>query len=186
MDTLVSRAQLFSMLALLAFVPSWNLGAQETATQVFARAGLTLLSQGVTPRDFTLETLATTQGSNLTLSELKGKAVLLNFWATWCPPCRDEMPSMEALYRRYKDAGLEIVAVNVREDRGQVQSFMASYRLSFPAVLDADGRVSGIYGVRALPTSFLINKEGKIVARLVGFSNWDTPEKHAVFELLLK
>ena len=185
MNKLVSRVRLFSMLTLIVFSPSWNLNAQETAAQVFARAGLTLLSQGVTPRDFTLETLETTQAS-LTLSELKGKAVLLNFWATWCPPCRDEMPSMEALYQRYKDSGLEIVAVNVREDSARVQAFMASYRLSFPAVLDADGRVSTVYGVRALPTSFLINKEGKIVARLVGFSNWDTPEKHAVFEYLLK
>ena len=119
------------------------------------------------------------------LKDLQGKVVFLNFWATWCGPCRDEMPSMEALYTQYKDKGLEIIAVNVRESSKEVLAFMNEYSLSFPAVLDSDGRVSNSYGIQAIPTSFIIDREGKIITRLVGSIDWDTPEIRAAIESLL-
>ena len=160
--------------------------SSQDMERIFADAGLRLLDPRPSPRDFTLPLASPEPGrENLSLSELRGKVVFLNFWATWCPPCRDEMPSMESLYRRYKDEGLEIVAVNLRESREQVHAFMVDYGLSFPAVLDA-GRVGAAYGVQAIPSSFIINREGQIVARLVGSIDWDTPEIRAVFESLLR
>ena len=159
--------------------------------QAFADAGLRLLSQTVSIRDFSLPMVssasaAKTQPVELqSLSALKGKVVFLNFWATWCGPCRDEMPSMEILYKRFKDKGLEILAVNCQENQEDVLAFMANYGLTFPALLDEDGRVSGAYGIQAIPTTFLINRDGRIILRLVGSINWDTEKIHAAIESLL-
>jgi thiol-disulfide isomerase/thioredoxin len=150
--------------------------------QAFADAGLRLLSQTVSSRDFSLPLVS---GELQTLSALKGKVVFLNFWATWCGPCRDEMPSMEVLYNRFKDKGLEILAVNSEESQGDVIAFMQDYGLTFPALLDEDGRVNGAYGIQAIPTTFLVDRDGKIILRLVGSINWDTEKIHAAIESLL-
>jgi len=176
-------------LAALFFLCTCAAKAQDSSAsdmeRIFANAGLRLLAQRVSPRDFSLP-LVGADRENLTLSELRGKVVFLNFWATWCPPCRDEMPSMESLYGRYKEKGLEIVAVNMRESQELVHAFMSDYGLSFPAVLDINGGVSTGYGIQAIPTSFILNREGQIVARLVGSIDWDSPQIHAVFESLLR
>ena len=159
--------------------------------QAFADAGLRLLRESVSSRDFSLPLVSTavpaaSQPEMLqTLSDLKGKVVFLNFWATWCIPCRDEMPSMEALHNRFKDDGLEIVAVNSREGREGVLDFLADYGLTFPVVLDEDGRVSAAYGIQAIPTTFLIDRDGRIILRLIGSINWDTEKIHAAIESLL-
>jgi cytochrome c-type biogenesis protein len=133
--------------------------------------------------DFSAETL---DGTAIRLSDLRGKALFLNFWATWCGPCRMEMPSMDALYRRFKDQGLEIVAVSVRENQRDVAAFMDEMNLSFPAALDGRGDIAAIYGIEAFPTSYLIDRNGGIVTRLVGARHWDTPELDGLFEALLK
>ncbi|MDR3122900.1 MAG: TlpA family protein disulfide reductase [Treponema sp.] len=125
-------------------------------------------------------------GTTLRLSDLQGKAVFLNFWATWCGPCRMEMPSMEALYRRLRDRGFEILAVNVRENRKDAAAFMDEMGLSFPAALDGRGDIAAIYGIEAFPTTYLIDRNGGIVARLVGAIDWDAPELTGLFEALLK
>jgi len=160
--------------------------------QVFADAGLRLLSQTVSSRDFSLPmvfpAVAAAEAQALefqSLSALKGKIVFLNFWATWCGPCRDEMPSMEVLYKRFKDEGLEILAVNCQENQEDVLAFMKNYGLTFPALLDEDGRVNGAYGIQAIPTTFLIDREGRIILRLVGSINWDTEKIHDAIESLL-
>ena len=150
--------------------------------QAFADAGLRLLSQTVSSREFSLPLVS---GEPQSLSALKGKVVFLNFWATWCGPCRDEMPSMEVLYNRFKDEGLEILAVNCQESQEDVIAFMQNYELTFPALLDEDGRVNGTYGIQAIPTTFLIDRDGRIILRLVGSINWDTEKIHAAIESLL-
>ena len=133
--------------------------------------------------DFSAELL---DGTTFRLSDLRGRAVFLNFWATWCGPCRMEMPSMEALYRRCKDRGLAMVAVNVRENRREVAAFMDGMNLSFPAALDSRGSIAALYGIEAFPTSYLIDRNGGIVARLVGALQWDAPELDGLFDALLK
>ncbi|MDR0496523.1 MAG: TlpA family protein disulfide reductase [Treponema sp.] len=158
-----------------------NASPSEIA-KAFEEAGIPLLRQTVSIRDFSLSTL---DGEARSLSALKGKVVFLNFWATWCGPCRAEMPSMEVLYNRFKDRGLEMLAVNCRENWSEVVVFMGEYQLTFPALLDMDGKVSTSYGIQAIPTTFIIDRDGKIIVRLVGSIDWDTAKIHAAMERLL-
>jgi len=176
-------AALFAAFFLLCTCTAKSQSASGTdMAKAFADAGLRLLTSKVSPRDFSLPTLA---DETVSLSQLKGKVVFLNFWATWCGPCRAEMPSMETLYALYKEKGLEILAVNCSENRQEVAAFMQEYGLSFSTLLDEDGKVRSIYGIQAIPTSYLIDRDGMIVARIVGSINWDTPEIFAAIETLL-
>jgi len=156
--------------------------APSGTAKAFDEAGLRLLSRKVAPRDFTLSLL---EGETRSLSSYKGKVVFLNFWATWCGPCRIEMPSMETLYKKFRDKGLEILAVSSREDQATVRSFFNNEGFSFPALLDLDGRVSANYGIQAIPTTFLIDRDGMIILRLVGSIDWNNPKIHAALESLL-
>ena len=128
------------------------------------------LDQGDTPPDFELETIS---GDVVKLSDLKGKKVILNFWASWCGPCKAEMPHMEKYYKKYKEsANVEIVAVNLTsaERRGLkgVNEFIDSYGLTFPIPLDEDGQVSDDYSVLTIPTTFLLGTDGKLSQKIIG------------------
>jgi thiol-disulfide isomerase/thioredoxin len=147
----------------------------------FRKAGLPLLRDKQTVGDFTLKTI---DGRDITLSQLKGKVVFLNFLATWCPPCREEMPSMEILYQRYKDRGLEFVAIDIQERADQVREFLGT-SYNFPVVLDSSGRVSSNYGVRSVPATIIIDRDGKAIAAAVGARNWNTQAIFSAFEGLL-
>ncbi|MCL2722079.1 MAG: TlpA family protein disulfide reductase [Treponema sp.] len=151
--------------------------------QVFLNANININNVKITPNDFTLPLLG---GDDITLSDFKGKVVILNFWATWCPPCREEMPSMEVLYRLFKNEGLEMLAVNLGEADRIVQQFIQDNGYTFPIPMDRGNRVGTIYGVSAIPTSFIIDREGMIIARIVGSIYWDTPQIFKAFEALLK
>ncbi len=111
------------------------------------------------PADFTLPLLG---GGTVTLSSYFGKPLFLNFWATWCPPCREEMPAMQRVYERYRKDGLVIFAINFQEDEETVQAFVDELGLTFPVLLDRKGEVTMMYQVIGLPTSFFINREGRI------------------------
>lgn len=115
--------------------------------------------------DFTLEDL---DGNKITLSELKGKKIFLNFWATWCPPCKAEMPDIEKLYKETKDSGIIILAVNVGEDKKTVQDFIVKNNYSFTVLLDAAGEVSQLYQVTGIPTSYFIDTEGYLYDGVTG------------------
>jgi cytochrome c biogenesis protein CcmG/thiol:disulfide interchange protein DsbE len=111
--------------------------------------------------DFTLSAL---DGTSVTLSTIKGKVALINVWATWCPPCRAEMPTIQATYGQYRDQGFIVLAVNLQEDQRTVAAFMGEYQLTFPALLDLDGAVSQVYRAYALPSSFFVDRKGIIRA----------------------
>jgi len=113
--------------------------------------------------DFTLVDL---QGKTWTLSELHGKVVLVNFWATWCPPCRKEMPDLEALYNRFKDQGLVILAIS-DEGVGKVQPFISERKITYPVMLDPGRKVNDLFQVEGIPKSFVYNREGKLVAQSI-------------------
>ncbi len=102
----------------------------------------------------------------------QGEVVLLNFWATWCPPCRQEIPSMAALHDRYAERGLHIVAVSVDQRSEDLVSFMQEYRMPFQVLHDADSAVSRSYGVFRYPESFLIDRNGTVVEHLIGAVDW--------------
>ena len=145
--------------------------------------GLQPLKEGTAIVDFQLDLLG---GGSRTLSSYKGKVVFLNFWATWCGPCRQEMPSMERLYQRLNDKGLEILAVNLQEDDKTVQKFVDEYELTFPVLLDRSGRVGSTYGARSIPTTYIVSREGYVIAGTIGTREWDTEQYVRFFERLLQ
>ncbi|MBI2460140.1 MAG: TlpA family protein disulfide reductase [Candidatus Rokubacteria bacterium] len=122
----------------------------------------------------------------VTLTEFRGKLVLLNFWATWCPPCVAEMPDLERLYREFKAEGFVIVAVSIdTQGKKVVAPFWEKTGLTFPSLLDTSGEVATRYGVRVLPASFLISPEGEIIARILGPRDWHGEKARAIFKDLL-
>ncbi|HTW32743.1 MAG TPA: TlpA disulfide reductase family protein [Candidatus Sulfotelmatobacter sp.] len=113
--------------------------------------------------DFTLTDL---QGKSWHLQELHGKVVLLNFWATWCPPCRKEMPDLQALYDKYKDQGFVVLAIS-DEDSAKVAPFIAEKKIGYPVMLDPGGKVHELFEVEGIPKSFVYDREGKMVAQSI-------------------
>ena len=129
-------------------------------------------------------------GKQHSLADYKGKVVLINFWATWCPPCVKEMPSMQRLQDKFSDQPFETLAVNMGEDKATIQAFLDSEQmkktpLSFSILLDSDGAVLKSWKIFAFPTTFLIDKEGNITHGLFGGLEWDSPEAVGVVEQLL-
>ena len=154
----------------------------ENVVRAFRAAGIQTSSEGMAIKDFTLLML---DGTNFTLSQQRGKVVFLNFWAAWCPPCRNEMPSMEALHQKLKNKGLEMVAVNLGDSRNDVSSFMKQNNLSFSVVLDSRKTTGSMYGIRSIPTTYIIDKRGLVVGRRIGSIDWNAPNVVAAFEVLL-
>jgi peroxiredoxin len=125
-------------------------------------------------------------GVRVSLAALSGKVVLLNFWATWCIPCRTEMPGMERVWQRYRDRGLAIVAVSVDEGgEKRIAKFVRRLNLSYPILLDPQSEVADHYEVSGLPASYLIDGEGRLIGRLVGSREWDSPKGISLIEQLL-
>ena len=124
-------------------------------------------------------------GNPVSLSDFRGKIVFLNFWATWCPTCVVEMPSMEKLHRRFKDKDFVMVAINMQESDAQVKAFFEKRKLSFTALLDSNGEVSTGFAVNALPTTFVLDKEGRIVGRALGPREWNSRASISLFEYLI-
>ncbi len=121
----------------------------------------------------------------LRLADLRGQVVLVNFWATWCKPCEDEMPAMERLHQSLEGRAFELVAVSVDEGPDEVVAFQERLGLSFPIVLDVERDVARDYQSFKFPETFLIDAEGVLVARYIGPRDWDAPEYQARIERLL-
>jgi cytochrome c biogenesis protein CcmG/thiol:disulfide interchange protein DsbE len=124
-----------------------------------------LPKEGYLAPEWALQSL---DGEEVTLSGLRGQVVILNFWATWCPPCRSEMPAIEEIHRAYRDQGLAVVAVNVQQAEGQIQAFVDEMGLTFPVLPDSYGSVSKRYLIKSLPTTFIIERTGTIREIVVG------------------
>lgn len=135
-------------------------------------------------------------GDTVSVASLRGKVVLVNAWATWCVPCRDEMPALERLYRTYRSKGLVVLAVNQDEMptiggpttgylTGEVRGFVADMRLSFPVLLDPSNRLRDTYGYVGLPTTFLLDRDGRVVQKVLGAKEWDRPPYSTQVQALL-
>jgi peroxiredoxin len=124
-------------------------------------------------------------GNTIRLTDFQGKVVFVNFWATWCIPCRLEMPAMERLYREFKERDFVILAVNVQEGPEAVRAFIRELKLTFPVVLDPKGRAAMAYVVRGLPATYLINRNQIIVGRAIGAREWDSKDGRAYIRTLL-
>ena len=122
---------------------------------------------GFAAPDFTLDTL---DGETIKLSELRGQPVLINLWASWCPPCRAEMPALDAVYRKYREAGFVVLAVNAtyQDSEADARAFAQNLGLTFPILLDRDGATSQRYRLQALPTSYFVGRDGIIRDIVIG------------------
>lgn len=125
--------------------------------------------------DFKLKDLS---GKEVSLSDFKGKKVFLNFFATWCPPCRAEMPEMEEFYQETKNSDLVMLTVNLGEDKATVQKFISSNKFNFPVLLDADTAVATKYQIASIPTSYFIDREGNIVTKHLGSMTKEDMKKY--------
>jgi peroxiredoxin len=131
-------------------------------------------------------TLPTPDGQQVSLMQYRGKVVFLNFWATWCIPCREEMPALERLHQTYQAQDLAIISIDLKESADQVKAFFAKHNLSFPALLDQDGSVFRDYLVAGMPTTYLIGRDGTMLARGVGGRDWTRSEALQLIQELIK
>jgi peroxiredoxin len=107
-------------------------------------------------------TLASRAGQPVSLADLKGQVVMINFWASWCGPCRQEFPALDEMYRKYRPMGFEMVAINVESEKADAERFLGATPVTFPILFDPDNKVSGSYGVSAMPTTFLVDRQGRL------------------------
>lgn len=142
--------------------------AQETPSQP-----LPTLAQPFTAPLFELPS---DDGSLHQLKDYRGKVVILNFWATWCPPCRYEMPSMERAWQKIKNKNVIMLGINVGEDADTIFEFTGQYPVSFPLLMDQDSRIIKQYSVTGLPTTYIINPDGQVVYRAMGSREWDNDD----------
>ena len=143
-----------------------------------------MLEVGKPAPDFTLPGL---DGRLVSLSDYKGKVVLLNIWATWCLPCVAEMPSMEKLYQQLRGDSFEILAVSIdTQGVSVVAPFMTEHNLSFPALIDTEGKTKTAYHLTGVPESFIINQEGILTQKIVGPLDWNSPEALGFFRHLIQ
>lgn len=155
------------MVVALALGGGWTFLSRLPATAANASQQPASPRQGFAAPDFTLELLG---GGEVTLSELRGKPVVVNLWASWCPPCRAEMPAIQKVYQDYQDLGLVVLGVNTtnQDNEADAAAFVRQYGLTFPIPLDRDGSVSARYELRGLPTTFFIDRKGMIRSVVVG------------------
>ncbi|MFN3809151.1 MAG: TlpA family protein disulfide reductase [Roseateles asaccharophilus] len=125
------------------------------------------------------------EGPGFELAQARGKVVLLNFWASWCEPCRSEMPSLELLAQKYEARGLQVLAVNHRETDAALRRFVQQMPVDLPILRDADGAVARAYGVRIFPTSVLIARDGRAAFSVIGELDWTGPQARQWIEPLL-
>jgi len=150
----------------------------------FEKAGIVELKEGQRAPAFTLGAL---DGRRASLADHRDKLVVLNFWATWCHPCALEMPSLEALWQRYRTRGLVVVGVSVDRGspRGLLEPYVRNLKLTFPILLDPDSRTSDGWRVTALPATFIVRPGGEVAGMAVGAREWNSAEMQTLVERLL-
>jgi peroxiredoxin len=162
----------------LMLLQQWGYLADGTTTPA-----VPVSSRTVVAPEFSLQDL---DGNVRRLASFRGRVVLLSFWATWCPPCRTEMPLMEALHQAYKGHDFEVVAVASDVQGAEVvQPFVTQLDLSFTTLLDTTGQVTRLYGVTSLPTTYLLDREGRLVTVAVGSHDWAKADARALIRSLL-
>lgn len=112
-------------------------------------------------------------GSTIDLSQYKGQVVMINFWASWCVPCRQEMPLLDSIYKKYKPLGFTLLSVNVEPDQKEAESFLKQTPVTFPVVFDAKSKVSGLYNVQGMPTTVFIDRKGNVRLMHVSYKTGD-------------
>ena len=151
---------------------------------LFPQLGINPLKETKKMPNMTLEDL---RGGKCELKTLEGKVIFLNFWATWCGPCKEEMPSMEQLYQQFKDKGFVFLAISVDyEGTKRVRDYIEKHRYGFPVLLDQKSKTLDLFDVKQIPTTFIIDKQGRMLGKAVGPRNWNKPEVASLVNVLLR
>ena len=179
MPVLLKRVVILSMLSLLSAIPA----GLALASDPFASFRMSRLPAGSMVAPFELTTL---DGNVVKSSELAGKVVLVNFWATWCGPCKEEMPSLARLQKQLDPAQFVMMTVTTDLQRKGIAHFLSQLGVSLPVLFDEDQEVSRSFMVRGLPTTFVIARDGTLVGRAVGPRAWDSPEAVAVMRQVME
>jgi len=154
----------------------------DAREHLFEAMGMAKVPSKAAP-DFTL---LNTDGQQVALQHYRGKVIFLTFWATWCIPCREEMPAIERLHQTYQAQDLAILSIDLKESADQVKVFFQKHGLSFPALLDTNGSVFRDYLVAGMPTTYLIDRDGTMLARGVGGRDWTRAEALQLIQALLQ
>ena len=170
-------------LALLPLLVLCPLASAAADGERLRNLGFIVQEGVVAAPDFTTEDAA---GNRVSSRSFRGRVVLLNFWATWCPPCRLEMPSMERLYGKFREQGLEIVAVNFMEPRELVRDFARERKLTYPMLLDPRSEIAELYGVMRLPETVVIGRGGEVIAKATGYKDWYKEDVRELVSALLE
>jgi peroxiredoxin len=169
-------------LVLVLMNPFILLSRVDASSHYMDRLGIKRFYKRVKAPSFSLKDI---NGAVVRLEDYRGKIVFLNFWATWCRPCRVEMPSMEKLYTEFRNQDFIMLAVDLRESARKVKSFGDTLGLSYPLLLDSNGSVGDEYGVRSIPTTYLIDREGYFIGGAVGARDWASNESFGLIDQLL-
>ena len=166
MKNLPNKNSRLTSIAILVLSAVW-IGISTQLPGGTSNPGIPAPQVGFLAPDFTLNTL---EGNTITLSDLRGQAVLVNIWASWCVPCRAEMPEMQTIYQEYADRGFTILAVNAtnQDSINNAADFVTDHGLTFPILLDLDGKVGDLYQLSALPSSYFIRPDGSIQEVVIG------------------
>lgn len=149
--------------------------------KLFSDMGVTRVSNIADPLEIIL---SDPLGKTVSLSDFRGKIVFINFWTTWCLACVIEMPSMEKLHQQFKDKDFVMLAINLQESASKVIEFYKEHNLSFTALLDITGDVAAGFGIRAIPTTFILDKNGRLIGKVFGPREWAGSNSIALFEYL--
>jgi thiol-disulfide isomerase/thioredoxin len=187
---LTIRVVLISIaLILIAFIAiqvfdtgHWAKADSPKLERLFEDMGVLELPQTTDPVEIRLQDI---NGNLVSLSDFRGRIVFLNFWTTWCPTCRIEMPSMEKLHQKFKNQDFAMVTVNIQESVSQVEKFYKNFKLTFTTLLDTTGEVAMGFSIRSIPTTFILDNSGRIIGTVMGSREWDDRKAGALFEHLI-
>ena len=169
-------------IVLVSFTLSFS--SEKSREELFSKIGIQPIKGDTRAPNFCLEDL---KGEKSELNNFKGKVIFLNFWATWCGPCKEEMPSMEILFQQFKEKDFVFLSISVDyEGRKPVKEFIEKQRYTFPVLLDPKCNVLDLYEIKRIPTTIIIDKNRKVVGRAIGPKNWKSQEVISLVNILIR
>ncbi len=171
------------LMLITSLVPAFAAQNRPWYAERLEKLGFYIFEPAFQYQDFKVTTLS---GETKSRSSLKGKVILLNFWATWCPPCKQEIPTIEKLHNTMKGQNFEVFAVSVGETPDTVKKFVAQQKMTYPVYLDPQNLLSRTYASQGIPTTYLIDKNGMFIAALIGAYDYANPELVAILSELAK
>jgi len=168
----------------LIVLTSLSFTAEGGEDDLFSKIRISPIKGDKRAPDFSLKDL---NGREVDIKQFKGKIIFLNFWATWCGPCKEEMPGLEVLHKQFKEKNFVLLTLSVDyEGLKPVQEFVNKHRYTFPVLLDPQGETLDLFEVKGIPTTFVIDKKGRMIGRAIGPRDWKSPEVFSLINLLIE